>query len=215
MSDADASGSLDFFDKLVAIVVANQDDCVKMAAGINGHIDANQALIQEMNASKNDHKELPPAVRERIQNKARDELTPAITKKCSTDKGVEAAFNRMGAGRGPARASAGAPSSRRLQLPHRCVSTCHRRGAADRGITRRRRRGPLPSFVPTCRACSGAPSPQRNHPRSPSPSPAASAPAPAPSPSLCHRCPPRLAGDGSETSLHRLETHGPFDLHIR
>jgi hypothetical protein len=100
VSDADAKRFVDFFDKLVAIVVANQDDCVKMAAGINGHIDASQALIKEMNASKNDNKELPPAVRERIQKKAREELTPAITKKCSTDKGVEAAFNRMGAGRG-------------------------------------------------------------------------------------------------------------------
>lgn len=99
VSDADAKRFVDFFDKLVAIVVATQEDCVKMAAGINGHIDANQALIKEMNASRNDHKELPPAVRDRIQKKAREELTPAITKKCSTDKGVEAAFNRMGAGR--------------------------------------------------------------------------------------------------------------------
>jgi hypothetical protein len=99
VSDADAKRFADFFDKLVAIVVATQEDCVKMAAGINGHIDANQALIKEMNASKNDHKELPPAVRERIQKKAREELTPAITKKCSSDKAVEAAFYRMGAGR--------------------------------------------------------------------------------------------------------------------
>jgi hypothetical protein len=100
VSDADAKRFADFFDKLVAIIVATQDDCVKMAAGINGHIDANQAVIKEMNASKNDNKELPAAVKERIQKKVRDELTPAITKKCSTDKGVEAAFNRMGAGRG-------------------------------------------------------------------------------------------------------------------
>jgi hypothetical protein len=100
VSDADAKRFADFFDKLVAIIVATQDDCVKMAAGINGHIDANQAVIKEMNSSKNDNKELPSAVKERIQKKVRDELTPAITKKCSTDKGVEAAFNRMGAGRG-------------------------------------------------------------------------------------------------------------------
>jgi len=100
VSDADAKRFADFFDKLVAIVVANQDDCVKMAAGVNGHIDANQALIKEMNDPKNKNKELPAAAKERIQKKVRDELTPAITKKCSTDKGVEAAFNRMGAGRG-------------------------------------------------------------------------------------------------------------------
>jgi hypothetical protein len=95
VSDADAKRFSDFFDKLVTIVVATQDDCVKMAAGINGHIDANQALINEMNRG---NKELPPAVKERIQKTARDELTPAIVKKCSTDKSVEAAFRRMGAG---------------------------------------------------------------------------------------------------------------------
>jgi hypothetical protein len=97
--DAEAQRFVAFFDKLVAIVVATQEDCVKMAAGINGHIDANQALLKEMNDSKNKNRELSPAIKEKIQKKVRDELTPAITKKCSTDKGVEAAFNRMGAGR--------------------------------------------------------------------------------------------------------------------
>jgi len=100
VSDADAKRFAAFFDKLVAIVVATQEDCVKMAAGINCHIDANQALINDLNDPKNKDKELPPAVKERIQKKARDELTPAIIKKCGADKGVEAAFNRMGAGRG-------------------------------------------------------------------------------------------------------------------
>ena len=99
MSDADAKRFSDFFDKLVVIVVATQEDCVKMAAGINRHIDANQALITTITDPKNKDKRLPPAVEERIQKKARDELTPAIMKKCSEDKGVEAAFNRMGAGR--------------------------------------------------------------------------------------------------------------------
>jgi hypothetical protein len=99
VSEADAKRFVEFFDKLVAIVVANQEDCAKMAAGINAHIDANQPLIKEMSDPKNRNKELPQAVRDRIQKKVRDELTPAITKKCSTDKGVEAAFNRMEAGR--------------------------------------------------------------------------------------------------------------------
>jgi hypothetical protein len=100
LSDADARRFSDFFDKLVAIVIANQEDCVKMAAGVNGHIDANQAVINVITDPKNKDKRLPPAVEERIQKKARDELTPAITKKCAQDKAVEAAFNRMGAGGG-------------------------------------------------------------------------------------------------------------------
>jgi len=100
VSDADAKRFVDFFDKLVAIVVATQDDCVKMAAGINGHIDANQAVINVITDPKNKDKRLPPAVEERIQKKARTELGPAMLKKCSEDKGVEAAFNRMGASGG-------------------------------------------------------------------------------------------------------------------
>ena len=99
LSDADAKRFSDFFDKLVTIVVATQEDCVKMAAGINHHIDANQTVINTLTDPKNKDKRLPPAVEERIQKKARDELTPAITKKCADDKGVEAAFNRIGGGR--------------------------------------------------------------------------------------------------------------------
>jgi len=99
LSDADAKRFSDFFDKLVAIVVATQEDCAKMAAGINGHLDANQAVINVIADPKNKDKRLPPAVEERIQKKARDELTPAITKKCAQDKNVDAAFNRMAAGR--------------------------------------------------------------------------------------------------------------------
>jgi hypothetical protein len=99
VSDADAKRFSDFFDKLVTIVVATQEDCVKMAAGINGHIDANLSLVNAMNDPKYKDKELPPAVKERIQKKAREELTPAIRKKCAQDKGVETAFNRMSAGR--------------------------------------------------------------------------------------------------------------------
>lgn len=99
LSDADAKRFSDFFDKLVAIVVATQEDCAKMAAGINGHLDANQAVINVITDPRNKDKRLPPAVEERIQKKARDELTPAITKKCAQDKNVDAAFNRMAAGR--------------------------------------------------------------------------------------------------------------------
>lgn len=99
VSDADAKRVSDFFDKLVAIAVANQEDCVKMAAGLHGHIDASQALVNEINDPKNQNKELPPAVKERLEKKVRDELTPAITKKCGTDKGVEAALNRIGTSR--------------------------------------------------------------------------------------------------------------------
>ncbi len=99
LSEADAQRFLALFEKLVAVVVANQDDCAKMASGINGLIDANQALLDEAAAARNQNKELPPAVKDKIEKKARDELTPAMTKKCSADKTVQTAFMRMGASR--------------------------------------------------------------------------------------------------------------------
>jgi hypothetical protein len=96
VSDADAQKFLAFFEKLVNIVVANQDDCVKMAAGINGHLDGNQAMIQAMNEAKNKNKDLPAAIKEKLEKKVKDEFVPALTKKCGTDKTVEAALGRMG-----------------------------------------------------------------------------------------------------------------------
>ncbi|HEX3765966.1 MAG TPA: hypothetical protein VHW23_45030 [Kofleriaceae bacterium] len=100
VSEAEAKKFVDFFDKLVAIVVTNQDDCPKMATGINGHISGNQALVKELNDPKNSNKELPPASKEHIDKKVREELAPAMTKKCATDKTVEAAFKRMSPGAG-------------------------------------------------------------------------------------------------------------------
>jgi hypothetical protein len=97
VSDADAQKFLAFFDKLVSIVVANQDDCTKMAAGINGHMDANQPLIKAANDARSSNKDLPPTVKEKIEKRAKEDFVPALTKKCAQDQGVQNALMRMGA----------------------------------------------------------------------------------------------------------------------
>ena len=97
LSDAEAQKFVAFFDKLVSIVVANKDDCAKMAAGVNAHIDANQALMSQMNDAKNQNKDLPAAVKEKLEKKFKDEFLPALTAKCGKDKTVQAAIERMGA----------------------------------------------------------------------------------------------------------------------
>jgi hypothetical protein len=99
LSEAEAKKFLTFFEKLVSIVVATQDDCAKMASGINAHIDANQALIKEANEAKNKGKDLPPSVRDKLEKKTKDELQPAVTKKCVSDKPVQAAFMRLSSGK--------------------------------------------------------------------------------------------------------------------
>ena len=92
--EADAQRYLAFFEKLVAIVVANQRDCARMAAAIDAHVEANDALVKEVAAAKQRNKQLPPAIRAKIQQKIKDELQPAL-QKCLQDKAVKAALERL------------------------------------------------------------------------------------------------------------------------
>lgn len=94
ISDADAQRFVAFFEKFIAVVVANQNDCPRMAAGIHAHIDANEALIKQIADAKAHNKQLPPAVKARMEQKIKSELTPAL-QKCVQDKAVQAALARM------------------------------------------------------------------------------------------------------------------------
>ncbi|MGH9888076.1 MAG: hypothetical protein ACREBE_21260 [bacterium] len=95
LSAATAERFMAFFDKLVDIVVANKDDCTKMASAVNAHVDANQALLKEIADAKAANKEPPAAMKDHVMQKTKDELQPAMMAKCSQDKGVMAAFNRI------------------------------------------------------------------------------------------------------------------------
>ena len=95
LSQATAERFIAFFDKLVDIVVANKEDCTKMAGGVNAHVDANQALLKEIADAKASNKEPPAAMKDHVMQKTKDELQPAMMAKCSQDKGVMAAFNRI------------------------------------------------------------------------------------------------------------------------
>jgi hypothetical protein len=95
LSEAEAQRFYAFFDKLVAAVVTNKDDCVKMAAAVNAHIDASQALLKDANDAKAAGKELPQSVKDKIAKKSTDELLPAMKAKCAGDKAVGEAFMRL------------------------------------------------------------------------------------------------------------------------
>ena len=95
MTDADAERFYAFIEQMVAIAVANQDDCAKLAAGIAAFADANQALIKDASDMQQQHKEFPPAIKEKMARKFKDELSPAMTRKCSNDKAVMAAFQKI------------------------------------------------------------------------------------------------------------------------
>jgi hypothetical protein len=95
LTEAESQRFYAFFDKLVSVVVTNKDDCVKMAAGVNAHIDASQQLLKDANDAKAAGKELPQAVKDKIAKKSTDELLPAMKAKCAGDKAVGDAFMRL------------------------------------------------------------------------------------------------------------------------
>ena len=94
LSQATAEKFIAFFDKLVQIVVANKDDCTKMATAVNAHVDANQPLVREIADAKAQNKEPPQAMKDHLTQKTRDELQPAMAK-CGQDKAVMNAFGRL------------------------------------------------------------------------------------------------------------------------
>jgi len=95
--EADAERFYTFIEQLVTIAVANEDDCVKLAAAITAHIDANKAVVADAGAMMKLHKELPPSVNEKMNKKFKDELGPAVTKKCGKDQSVMGALRSLAA----------------------------------------------------------------------------------------------------------------------
>jgi hypothetical protein len=94
LPSATAERFVAFFDKLVEIVVANKEDCAKMATAVNAHVDANQALLKEIADAKAANKEPPAAMKDHVMQKTKDDLQPAMAK-CGQDKAVMAAFSRI------------------------------------------------------------------------------------------------------------------------
>jgi hypothetical protein len=90
---ADIQKWLAFFDKLVDIVVADKDDCAKMAGDLNKLIDANKDLIQKASDAVSAGKKLPEDAQKHMMASAQ-KMGPAM-QKCGNDKAVQAAFMRM------------------------------------------------------------------------------------------------------------------------
>lgn len=89
----DAQKFLDFFNKLIDVIIQNKDACPKMAVGINHLVEANHDLVVRMNDAKAAGKRMPKAVEEKMQTRIK-EMVPAM-QKCGTDKEVQGAIKRM------------------------------------------------------------------------------------------------------------------------
>ncbi len=120
VSTADAEKFLVFFNKIADTMVANKDDCTKLAASLNGLIDANGDLLKKANESKASGKKLPKALEDKMMARVKD-MMPAM-QKCQNDKGVMDAMKRMD-GNGekapatPAKAETKAPTTTKTPAP--------------------------------------------------------------------------------------------------
>ena len=95
-SDADVKEFLAFFDKLVDAIVADKDDCTKMAGSINTVVDANQKTIAMAKDAKAKGKKLPATAQQRMLDGAR-RMVGALDK-CGHDEAVGSAFKRIDLG---------------------------------------------------------------------------------------------------------------------
>ena len=93
---ADVQKWLAFFDKIVDAVVADKDDCTKMAKDVNALVDANKELLDKAKAAVAAGKQLPDDAKKHMMQSAQ-KLGPAM-QKCMNDKGVQAAFMRLDVG---------------------------------------------------------------------------------------------------------------------
>ena len=87
---------LQLFDKIVDTVVADKDDCAKMAGDLNAIVDANQDAIAMARDAKAKGKKLPQSVQQRMIDGAR-RMVGALDK-CGRDEKVGAAFRRIDLG---------------------------------------------------------------------------------------------------------------------
>lgn len=95
-SQADIDKWLAFFDKIVDAVVADKDDCKKMATDVNVVIDANKDLIAKATEAAKSGMKLPKSATDHMMASAQ-KMGPAM-QKCSADKGVNDAFARLDVG---------------------------------------------------------------------------------------------------------------------
>jgi hypothetical protein len=90
---AEAEKFLGFFNKFVDAVIANKENCAKMATGINTVIDGHKDVVAKANEAKAAKKKLPKALEEKMMARVK-EMIPAM-QKCGSDKDVKAAVGRL------------------------------------------------------------------------------------------------------------------------
>jgi hypothetical protein len=97
IAQADADKYFAFFNKLADAIIANKDNCQRMASAINTIVDANQDIIKKVAEAQSAGKKLPKALEEKMAARTR-EMIPAMNK-CGADPEVKAAIKRIDTGK--------------------------------------------------------------------------------------------------------------------
>jgi hypothetical protein len=92
MTKAEVAKAKKFLHELADTVVKNQNDCPKMATGINAVLDKNEAFLAQMMASK---KDLPQKDKDELKKRQGDMMNGFM--KCKDDKAVVASMQRIAA----------------------------------------------------------------------------------------------------------------------
>jgi hypothetical protein len=90
----DGAKFIAWFDKLTDQVVADQNDCPKMAADINKAIDDNKAMMDDVQKAITAGRK-PSDEQEKHLQASAQRLVAAQHVKCGQDKAVAAAFERF------------------------------------------------------------------------------------------------------------------------
>jgi hypothetical protein len=93
VSRADMERFLAFFEKLVDTIVADKDNCPKMAGDVNALVDANADLLKKAAEAKASGQKPPADLKERADKTAKRMIDGLGN--CMNDKGVQNAIERM------------------------------------------------------------------------------------------------------------------------
>jgi len=90
---AEVQQYLAFFDKFVAYIDADQNDCDKMAKDLSAHLDASHALLMKAKSAHDAGRTLPESARQHIMSTA-PKMAPGV-QKCNSNEKVMAALQKI------------------------------------------------------------------------------------------------------------------------
>jgi peptidyl-prolyl cis-trans isomerase A (cyclophilin A) len=93
LSAADTAKLLAFFDKLIPAMIANKDDCPKMAKTVNGLVDANKPMLKSVMKQLTSGKALPPEAEKKLTERMGQDAQSLMT--CLSDPTVGEAMKRV------------------------------------------------------------------------------------------------------------------------